>query len=256
MNNADSIIRQLTNFGISPEEGRLYTELLRGPSTHLRLSHATGINRTKVYRLIQDLEKRSLITRQTDDRGTFLVANDPSALEIELITNEEQLRAQRTILQQVLPALEALKEDENPTFSIQTYDGVEGFKQMLWHELKAKKECVIFGSGTIEDLVPEPNWAEKHRELTVKAGYTIRELLNPQGKNRPFTFSEEYMTRYRHRLLPTSQLLLESQTVIYNHTIAIYHWRKEQKVGLEIGNEYYAKMMRQVFESYWQLAGC
>jgi DNA-binding MarR family transcriptional regulator len=250
--NFDTILPQLRELGLNRDQARLYVELLKEPSTHLRLAHATGINRTKVYRLIEDLEKHSLVNRRTDDRGTFLVAADPSTLEVELVSREETIKSQRSTFEQLLPTLQRIKAHEGSGFIVHTYERIEGFKQMLWHELKSQRENLIFGSGTIEDLVPDGRWAEKHRGQTVEAGYTIRELLNPGEKDKPFTLNEDYMSRYIHREIPRDVLLLKNQVSIYNNTVATYHWRDGQKVGVEIINKNYANMMRQMFEQYWQ----
>ncbi len=125
---------------------------------------------------------------------------------------------------------------------------------MLWHELKTNGEEVIFGSGTIEDLVPQRRWAEKHRTRTVEANYSIREVLNPGEKDMPFTLNTKFMDSYTHRTIPPELLLLKHQVAIYNDTVATYCWRDDQKVGLEVINHAHAQMMRQMFEHYWQLA--
>jgi sugar-specific transcriptional regulator TrmB len=253
-NNIDTIVIQLRELGLTSEQAKLYIELLKEPATHLRLAHATGINRTKVYRIIDDLEKRSLVTRRTDDRGSFLVAADPSTLEVELVSKEESLKSQRVAFNSLLPTLQQIKANEASGFIVQTYEGAEGFKQMLWHELKAEGENLIFGSGTIEDLVPDGRWAEKHRAQTVDANYLIRELINPGEKDKPFTLNEAFMDRYTYRNIEVDILLLKNQISIYNNTVATYHWRNDQKVGVEVINDNYAAMMRQLFENYWQIA--
>ena len=254
MNNKDIIVEQLRTLGLTTEEARLYLELLKEPSTHLRLAHATGINRTEVYRLADDLEKRSLVTRRTDDRGTFLVAADPTTLEVEMVTQEKRIEHQRAAYVSLLPSLEQLKHHDTNGFVVLTYEGVEGFKQMLWHELKTKDENVILGSGTIEDAVPDHAWAEKHRAMTVEAGYSIRELLNPGEKDKPFTLNDTFMDRYTHRTIPREVLTLQDQVSVYNDTVSTYHWRDGEKVGFEVISRAYANMMRQVFERYWALA--
>ncbi len=255
MNNKDIILDQLRTLGLTTEEARLYLELLKEPSTHLRLAHATGINRTKVYRLADDLEKRSLITKRTDDRGTFLVAADPATLEVALVTQEKQLERQRNAFSQLMPTLSEIKKQEASSFIVLTYEGIEGFKQMLWHELKTRGEEFIFGSGTIQDLVPEHDWAEKHRAMTVAAGYTIREILNPGEKEKPFTLNDAYMHRYSYREIEPTILPLKSQICIYNDTTATYYWRNGEKVGVEIISESHATMMRRMFEHFWHVAG-
>lgn len=254
LNKSDNIVELLHRLGLTNEEAKIYIELLKEPTSHLRLAHATGINRTKVYRLADELEKRSLITKRTDDRGSFLVASDPSTLEVTLVTQEEKLKRQRLAFNQLMPVLTGLQQGKGREFAVHSYEGEDGFKQMLWHELKAKGENLIFGSGTIDDLVGNGKWAEKHRAMTVEAGYTIREILNPGEKEMPFTLVDEFMKNYVHREIAREILQLKNQISVYNDTVATYHWREEQKVGVEILNKNHALTMRQIFEQYWQLA--
>lgn len=255
MNNTDNILVKLRKLGLSLDEAKVYVELLREPSTHLRLSHTTGINRTKVYRLISELEKKSLVSKRTDDRGTFLTASDPSALEVRLVSQEEKVKQQRNTFTQLLPSLKALTSDAKRAFVVQTDEGIEGLKQMVWHELKAIGEMLTFGGQTIEDIIQDHRWSEKHRALTVEAGYTLREIMNPDIDKSTFTNNQEFMkNHYRYRMLPSSVIHFNEQIVIYNDTVAIYHWREDKKVGAEIISKTYANMMRSIFEYYWQIA--
>lgn len=254
LNKTDNILAKLHKFGLSTDEAKVYVELLREPSTHLKLSHVTGVNRTKVYRIIADLEKKSLVSRRTDDRGTFLTASDPSALEVRLVSQEERIKQQRSTLTQLLPSLKALTTDTSRAFVVQTYEGIDGLKQMVWHELKAKGEIVSFGGQTIEDIIHDRRWAEKHRGLTVEAGYKVRDLLNPNVDLPTFTNNAEFMKNYSYRQVSSEQIFFNEQTVIYNDTVSIYHWRENKKVGVEIISKTYANMMRSIFEHYWELA--
>jgi len=255
MNNDASILALLQKLNLKKDEAKLYIELLNGPNTHMRLAHAIGINRTKVYRLADDLEKRSLVSKRTDDQGTFLVAADPATLEVELVTKEEDIKNQRAAFTQLLPMLSGLLSGDTNDFVVQTYEGNEGFKQMLWHELKAKDEAIIFGDGTIEELVSDKGWAEEHRTRTVRSGYQVREILNPDGKPPNFTANQEFIkNHYVYRLIPREIMDLGQQIVIYNDTVSIYDWRESKKVGIEIINKILAQTMRQIFEHYWAIA--
>lgn len=258
LNNKNTIVKYLRHLNLTADEATIYTELLKEPASHLELARATGINRTKVYRIVDQLEKRSLATMQTDDSGTFVYAADPATLEVELVNQEEKLKNQRAVFNHVLPDLENIRKtgaNSPDNFVVNTYDGVEGFKQMLWHELKTKDEVVIFGSGVMEKLVPNRRWTEKHRAKTVEAGYKVREIINPGKKESDFTDNKEFVEKvFSKRLIPDDVLFLEHQVVIYNDTVATYCWRGDQKVGFEVVNKAYNQMMRQMFEHYWKLA--
>jgi sugar-specific transcriptional regulator TrmB len=255
MNTYQQTLDVLQRSGLSSEAAEVYLFLCKEIATHLRVSRYTGINRTKVYRIVQDLEQLGLITRQTDDRGTFLKASDAGVLELELTAKEHQIQEARADLRQILPELQLLSQPTNGLMTIRTYEGVEGLKQMCWHELKAREVTYTLGSGSIEDLIPNHYWAEKHRALSVEAGYRVLEIINTSDKhNVTFTSNQDYMQQYQCRLLNDDILYLARQTVIYNDTVAIYHWREEQKVGVEIINKEYASMMKTIFEAYWNLS--
>jgi len=250
----NALLNRLETLGLGHDEANIYLALLRDPSNHLRLSRELGIARTKVYRLVEQLKKRSLVVSRTDDRGTFLIAADPSTLEVALVTQEQVLQRRRTALRQALPELESLRATDSRLFEVRPYEGIEGLKQMCWHELKAEGELLGLGGQTIEDLIADHRWAEKHRALTVEADYHVREIINPEVDLPTFTNNPDYMERYEYRQLPQTMLNAYEQIIIYNDTVSVYHWREQQKVGVEIIGKSYSNTMRQIFEQYWALA--
>lgn len=254
MNNKQYWIDKLNSLNIGEEESRLYIELLEKPNTHLQLARVTGINRTKVYRLAEQLEKRGLISRRTDDRGMFLVANDPGALEIEITTEEVKLRQKRAVLDEAVPGLRTLYQDAKSPFVIHTYEGPDGLRQMQWHELQTKGELLVFGNSTIEDMVVDHYWAEKMRSYTVELGYKTREIYNESGKSPDFTKNNDYLRLYEARRVSETELPVATPMVIYNDTVAIYQFSNEKRVGVEIVNDGFAKTMKSIFELYWKNA--
>jgi DNA-binding MarR family transcriptional regulator len=253
MDNNDTITRRLQESGLSAAESQIYLSLLREPATVLRLSKRTDIARTTVYRLLGGLEKRSLVIRQTDEQGTLYTATDPTTLEITLAAQEEELRRQRTLLHDLIPDLTGIQNrPDTSNFAVRVYEGDEGFKQMCWHELKATGELLSIGAGNIEQLLPNHHRSEKHRELSMRAGYIVREIIN-YSHQRTTGSSQEYLEEhYFSRTLNASLLPTDTQTVIYNDTVSVYHLKPDKKVGVEIINPGYAMLMRSWFEFYWQ----
>lgn len=237
----------------------MYLALLEEPMSHLEIARRTGVNRSKVYRIADELEKRGLITENQDETGKQLLANDPANLEIVIKTEEEVVDRKKQTLKSALPDLQAIFTSgalpSDTDFVVNTYEGSEGFKQMLWNELKTKNEISIFGSGTIADLVGSERWAEKHREKTLELGYKIREILNPDGKPNHFTNNAQFMEEvYSRRYIAADILPLAHQLCVYNNTVALYHWRDGKKVGCEVINKSFADMQRSIFEKYWKIS--
>lgn len=253
MNNKSSIIASLLQAGLSNEGAQIYAALCKQTATHLTLSRITGINRTKVYRVVQELEQQGLVSRQTDDRGTFLRASDLGVWGLELSAREQRIREQLNTVHALAPALQQLRASVRADMTVRTYDGSDGLKQMCWHELKADEELLVLGGGSIEAMIPNKYWAEKHRRLSVEAGYNVLEIVNDMP-DQTFTDNADFMKLYTCRILPANILTISNQTVIYNDTVAIYHWQNGQKTGIEIINTSYAAMMRHMFKMYWQMA--
>jgi predicted transcriptional regulator len=250
----NDIMSTLEEMDFSEAEALVYYELTRrGPLTHLQLARTTGISRTRIYRIIEQLHAKGIVAKKTDDDGTAITANGYEVLELALITEAEKLQNQQNAYARMRPLLDELAIEGRPplNFSLRTYDGVTGFKQMLWNELKAQGELLAFGDGTLEDLVGSRTWAEKQRAMTVQKNYEIREIANRPivpTENRAFT------SKITTRRIDASILPLRHQITIYNDTVSTYCWRDGQKTGLEIINKPYAQTMRAMFERYWSLA--
>lgn len=249
---------QLHVLGLTPDEATFYLELLKKPTTHLQLSRTTGIERARIYRIADKLEKRSLLTRMTDDSGTFLVAADPAALEIDLAGKEQQLKRQRRTLSTLLPSLNALQGHLSGGFSVKTYEGQAGLKQMCWNELKTKGEIIVFGHGNIETVTNDHRWAVKHRARQVNAKYRNRDLVNEDWTDKSVLAHDTLYDAqlYTARMLPSRILKFvpEGQTVVYNDVVEIFHWKDDRRVGVEITSQSYATMLRQLFDDYWRQA--
>src|SRR5687767_7140051 len=118
----DKIIKMMKHLGLKQAESVIYFELLSGRSTHLELSRRTGITRSRVYALVEDLEKKGLAVRQTDDTGTFVSASDPENFEIELASQEEDLKNKRQVLSELVPQLNAIQKKDPNLFTVNTYE--------------------------------------------------------------------------------------------------------------------------------------
>lgn len=254
MDKNDITLDGLHTLGLTKNESVIYTELLRKPVTHAQLALSTGINRTTIYRLTDQLEKRGLVAKRDGDLGKVLAAADPSTLEAEVVTQESLAKHQRNALGQILPVLEDIKKGYEANFAVQTYEGTEGFKRMLWHELKAKGGCLCIGFGTLDDLVGSREWAEKHRKMTVKAGYNIREIVNPDTMAaKDFTANKAFQKNYDRRLIAREVMPIHHLMTVYNDTVATYHVYEDRRIGMEVVSKNYADTMRSLFELLWNL---
>lgn len=249
----DNLHNRLCELHLTPNEATVYLALLQKTTSHLELARHTGINRTKVYRIVDELEKRCLVCKRTDDRGTFIVAVEPTALEIHQIAYEEDVRYRRSVLGALIPDLMRIQRDAGSNFAVYTCEGTKGFKQMVWHELRAEGELFAFGNATIERLIGgDRRWAEKFRMLVAREHYTIRHIVNKTGLT-VATQHDDYSRRYKSLVVLEDDLPMDVHFIVYNDTVSFYQLEDERRVGVEIINAKFANTMRHVFEHYWQI---
>lgn len=253
-NTLSELIRHLSRAGLNADEAAIYAELSQTPSTHLKVSRATGINRTKVYRVVADLEARGLVRRRSDDRGTFLTAGDLVSLEEQLVADETAVARRRAALDNAKTLMPLIPSYDAEEFVVHTYEGIDGMKQMLWHELRTAGVLRAFGHVTYEELVNSRRWAEDFRLRVVGARYETRELLSRLGYREDFTENAVYRQRYVARSLANSILPIHAPMVIYNDTVALYQVERQRKFGVEVVHRGFTRTMTHIFDHYWQLS--
>ena len=253
--NKHTIIEQLQTLGIDDVETKIYLYLLEGyAKTPLEISRETGINRSKIYRYLDKLKQKRLIEQLTVDRGIKLEAASPEILELLFIEKEKELKVQQELLPNLVKDLNMLsRRTENP-FEVRYYHGEEGLKQMLWNRLSAK-EILLYGYQTMNEIVGK-KFAEILREEQIKRKikqYEIEEDVDIGNFTGNFTYSDvpHWKEYYTPRYMSPDSLKIRQYTSIYNNTVAIMNWEHGAKGGVEIVNELYAYMQKQLFWILW-----
>lgn len=252
MRNGLHIQSQLLRLGLSPDEATIFVHLLDGPKNQLQLSRATGIARSNVYRITDVLADKGLLTQQMTDSGKLLVSAQVEALERLVAEQELQAQQQRSVLAQLLPTISNLQQQTEAS-AIKTYNGATGIKQMLWNELKAEGDILLFSSQPLA-VATGQHWANKfYREMGIR-GVHIRSIENQPTQSTAVAGTQ----RTNHctvRYIPTAQLAIHFEMSVYNNRIAFYSpFDQDARLGTEVENKFLAQFMQQVFEYYWSIA--
>lgn len=253
--NKHTITQQLQILGLDDIEINIYLYLLEGfAKTPLEISRETGINRSKIYRYLERLKQKRLIEQLTVERGIKLEAASPEILKLLFIEKEKELKTQQELLPGLVKDLNMISHRlENP-FEIRYYHGEEGLKQMLWNRLSAK-EILLYGYQTMNEIVGK-KFADILREEQVKRKikqYEIEEDVDIGNFTGAFTYTDvpNWKDYYIPRYMSPNTLKIRQYTSIYNNTIAIMNWENGAKGGVEIVNELYAYMQKQLFWIMW-----
>ena len=254
--NKQIITTQLTQFGLDEVEVQIYLSLLeKGEKTPLDLSRETNINRSKIYRYLDRLKLKHLIEETDKGRGLRLKAANPDSFQLLILEKERELKNQKELLPDIVKELASLPGSARSGFEIKHYHGTDGLKQMLWNHLKAKKEILVFGYENRNNIAGKA-FAETIRFEQVERKITKIEIeiATDQG-NYWYTSVANWGKFYKSRYIPPRILNIKQYQVIFNDTISILNWADGNKVGIEITNQNFADMSKQIFWKFWDIAG-
>lgn len=250
--NKEVLIKKLISLGLTPESSQIYLFLLGGdPQTALHISRKLDIERTKVYRFLENLQELKLVEKVGSARGKKFKAATPENLEILLFDYESSLKQRKDILPSLIAELSSLEVSNKKPFEISHYNGVEGMKQMLWNSLSAQKEILSFGYQTKNEIVGKA-FADKVRKEQVIRQITLFEIENARDQGDYwYTDVIDWGKHYQSKYISEDTLEIKQTLYIFDNTVSILHWEDSEYVGLEINNGFYAAMQRQIFWNYW-----
>lgn len=248
------IEKYLEELGFSHEVGRLYSILVsKGPLTILEASRATEIERTALYRLVDDLMARGLIEEVLEYKSRRLQAAPPHKIK-DLV---ERKRREAEGLAHDYPEFEKLVQNMPSSNSTQVryYRGISGIKQILWNETKAKSGVIGYTYRNLEEVVGLSYFRQWVSELE-KNKVVCRDLRSDSfllSSDSP-EFVRIHIDQSAWRYLPDAVMHLTHNLDVYNDIVAMYYWQDNELFGIEIQNQQIADMQRSIFETLWKLA--
>ncbi|MBI4990736.1 hypothetical protein HZB96_01425 [Candidatus Gottesmanbacteria bacterium] len=250
----------LNKLGLTDDEARLYLVLNQsGPLSVLNLSRQSGINRTKVYRIIESMQRAGIIEEIIDQHKKLTKAVSIDTLELLIKEQESKTKYLRDTFPTVSNLIAGQKAVSQPGTKVFFYRGAEGVRQQVWNTLKTKEELLGYSYRPLSELIGK--YYEEWYEEWIKRNLKMRDIFSDsyiEGKKSLKQKIDSLDFKSRNiisRYIPSKMLNITHQMDIYNEIVSIYHWHEGEIFGVEIYNEKVANMQRQLFEMVWRMAG-
>ena len=253
----EHIRRYFATLGLDTDIADIYATLhQRGAQTLSELARNSGVERTKIYRMLDELKATGLVEVETQYKRDILRAAPISNIEVYLSSKEQQLRNARASFS----AIEQLLLSGNPSAAgtkVQFYRGPEGLKQMNWNETKATTEILAMLNKNMQ-IGSKSAFFERWVRKINENGITSRGLINDQfiaSQQKWYSKrSNERMQNWQARHVPSQLFAITHGMVIYNNVVAYQDWRGGEIFGIEIHNQMIANTQRSFFEMLWAQA--
>lgn len=224
----------LQQAGLTKAEATIYTLLVKNsPCPPPKLAELASESRTNTYKLLDTLEEKGLVSRDTTQKKLRYWANNPSHLLDSLKKQRADVEATEKRYQDSLPSMldEYFKYSEQP--SVRYFHGKAGVKEVYEDQLKAGDPVTIVHSPA---LVQSFGAQEMHtiRNQFPKQGvdrhvfYTdVTPMIDPGEKTIPIAESDKLM-RTTRTWLREGDLNEPVEWAVYGNKLSI----------ISLGNEF------------------
>jgi len=143
------IIQKLEELGLTKGEAKVYLALLElGASTKSSIVRKSGVSPSIVYEILEKLMNKGLVSSAFIEKTRYFEANEPSLL-LQLVREEKRkIKEKEKITKELIPLLKLKKEVRKNFLLTKVYEGVKGFKAMLWEVEKDFLTIEMVGHGS------------------------------------------------------------------------------------------------------------
>ena len=244
------IVNYLKAFGLSDKEISLYLAVLtNGPTSPTNLARVSGLKRPTVYVLLEELEKRELLTLTTIKGRQFYKAS--SLDQFKDLVEEESLKIekQRRMVDGLIGELEIFqKAGKEPAFTSH-FEGEQGIFAIFEQIIESEEKPLFFGSTqALTKVYNEDKWL-KTISKGKKPGENNEEarIISDKSKTIKKMLNE---TPDRTKILPES-FTSRAALIIFGEKLAIMSLTGNP-FGVIIENKEIAGLMKFMFTNSWQ----
>ncbi len=244
-----------SRLGLEPEIADVYLALhAYGPQNLFQLARNSRIERTRLYRLVDNLTDSHLVEIETHNKRNIYKAAPFTNLQILISRREQELRELQDDMHKLHAELHRSMQ-RSPLTHVQSYKGIEGIKQMTWNQTKGKTENLAILYENMQNrtnLAFFERWVERCNKNQLKFRGIISDHFIKTQQDWYARHDNERLAHWEARYVPDSTFLITHSTITYDDVVAYYNWKDGEVFGIEIYNQEIASAQRRVFEMLWQ----
>lgn len=241
----------LEQLGLTEGEAKVYLALLKlGETTTGPLSKQADVSYSKVYKILEKLEKKGLAGHITKAKARYFSAVSPERIFEFLDQKENELKKKREVLNKLVPQLK-LEQQMAKTPEAVVYNGfkaVTNFLRSMLDELGSGDEYLVVGAGYGETPALRPFFTQFHSQRAQK-NIHVKMLANYDQKDR---LVETALENGEIRYLP-QYLITKMQIILYKEKAFIVFWTKSP-TGFLMEGEEIVESFKAYFNAFWENA--
>ncbi len=241
----------MEEIGLTTGEVKVYTSLLSlGLTTTGPIVRESGVSASKVYKVLERLAKKGLVSHVIKNRTKFFQAADPERILDFLESREKKIALEKKALEKLIPELKKKKGAFEGEQSVEVFEGVEGIKTArtkLMGELEKGDQVNIFGASKESQAGLKGFWAQGDK-ARIKKGISSRMLFD---RTAPEKFIKESNSLPLTKAKFLSPEFVSPSWFVVGQKFVQLGVQSEKPVSILIKNEKISESFRQYFDGLW-----
>ncbi|HLC32219.1 MAG TPA: helix-turn-helix domain-containing protein [Candidatus Nanoarchaeia archaeon] len=246
-------ISTLLDIGLTKGEARVYLALMRlGPTKTGRLASTAGVSSSKVYKILDRLEKKGLVGHVLRQKIKYFAAVSPRRIIDYLSEKEQEFQKKKVLAERLIPLLEIEGTLHEPQDEAAIYEGFKAVKNLfetILDDLQNGETYCVIGAGYTSEIPAMRAFFQRFHTERAEKGVKVKMLANSNIKN---TIVPATGVISEIRFLP-EYLITNMQITFYKETAFIILWVKQPK-GFLIKNAEAVKSFQAYFDVFWNIA--
>jgi HTH-type transcriptional regulator, sugar sensing transcriptional regulator len=242
----------LKDAGLTDGEIKTYLALLEiGTSTVGPILKKSGITRSIIYRILEKLIIKGLVSYITKEKTKHYQAAQPDKLLDYIDTKEKQLQQNKTKIEKMIPQL-ILKQKMAKKSEASMYEGFKGLitaYDKRYEKLQKGDEVVLYGLPSIQPEYHHAYWKKANAKLD-KLGIRSRLLYHPAVTDKNLKNRNSYKLCEARRM--PFNIESPSWVMIYKDVTLIAIPQGDMPFAFEITSQQVADSFKNYFEWFWK----
>jgi HTH-type transcriptional regulator, sugar sensing transcriptional regulator len=243
----------LKEAGLTRGEAQVYIALLRlGPTTTGPLAAEARISSSKVYKVLDRLEKKGLAGRATHGKIQRFSAMEPRRLLDSIEEKERELAASKGTIGALIPALEAERTRAKGKTHAAAYEGfkaISNFYNGILDDLRAGDTYHVIGAGYGAQAPGVKAFFQNYHARRAGKGIRVKMLANGDMRE-----SLVPATRLRSSIRFLPQYLVTNMVIVFYRRKAFFFFLTEEPRGFLIESDEIAESLKRYFGTLWSIA--
>lgn len=246
----------LNKIGFSDKQITIYTAVLQhGRLSYTDISKKTGLNRTTVYSVAQELLVRGVLQEDFSTPVKALVAAPPEALSVMTAAEEDRLQKKKVLIDEAIENIRSMPTVSGyiaPAITFIPQERMAQYlrqRQAIWNSSIMETDGVWWGFQDVTFVAEYGEWIKEYWE-SAPAKLTVKLFSNDEAVEKQM--QTQTPTRRNIRFWKGESAFTGTLWITGDYIVMI-NTREKPFTLVEIRDRLLAKNLRTVFDEMWKM---